>query len=610
MTTKNKKNSLRLRSYLNKDFNSFRQDLEAYAREYFGDQNLDFSENSFGGMLVELPAYIGDNLSFYLDHQFSELDPERAVEATNIERHLRRSGVKIVGSAPSIASITFYAKIPSALYSGVYYPDLTLLPIIGHGTKVEARNGTTFELTEDVDFTLLDNFGAPKCNYTIFERDGQNNPLTFLVRKEGVCISGNTFTDTFSIGTFEPFRRIILSSPNVTAIESVYDSDGNVYYEVGSLTQNTVFKSATNTQYDSDICPATLKIVNAPYRFVSDTSLEGRYTTLIFGGSSDTQSEAGLPDPSDFAIPLYGKKTFSRTRLDPQKLTSASTLGISNENCVLTVRYRAGGGLSHNVEPNAIDTISLLNLRFAGAVDVLKGAAVRVSMDVNNLSRSEGGEDAPTIDELRSVVLQARNGQERIVSKADLIARVYSLPASFGRVYRAAARSNPNSPLSVQVHIVSRDATGKLVTSSDTLKNNLAKYLSAYRLSNDGIDIVDGQIVDIGIEFDIVSDPSMNKKLVLQECVVKLKEFFDQKNFQIDQPIVVDEVRDQLRTVTGVISVPRIEFANNVNTKLGLQYSQTYHDPKTNTIRGMYMPPPGGIFQVRYLDNDIAGRAI
>jgi len=100
--TKKKFLPVRNRSYLNRDFDSLRAQLLEYARTYFPDRISDFSEASVGGMLLDFASYVGDNLSFYLDHQFSELDPSTAVEVKNIERMIRSSGIKITGDSPAV----------------------------------------------------------------------------------------------------------------------------------------------------------------------------------------------------------------------------------------------------------------------------------------------------------------------------------------------------------------------------------------------------------------------------------------------------------------------------------------------------------------------------
>ena len=54
----------KIRSYLNKDFESFRSDLLLYANTYFSDQISDFSDSSVGSLFLEMAAYIGDTMSF------------------------------------------------------------------------------------------------------------------------------------------------------------------------------------------------------------------------------------------------------------------------------------------------------------------------------------------------------------------------------------------------------------------------------------------------------------------------------------------------------------------------------------------------------------------
>ena len=63
---------VRPRSYLNKDFDAFRAELLDYARTYFSDSISDFSEASMGGLFLEMAAYVGDVMSYYIDHQFNE----------------------------------------------------------------------------------------------------------------------------------------------------------------------------------------------------------------------------------------------------------------------------------------------------------------------------------------------------------------------------------------------------------------------------------------------------------------------------------------------------------------------------------------------------------
>ena len=82
---KKKLKKIKNRKYLAKDFGGLRSDLLNYAQTYFPDKIKDFSEASVSGLFLEMAAYVGDVMSFYLDHQFNELDIETAVEDKNVD---------------------------------------------------------------------------------------------------------------------------------------------------------------------------------------------------------------------------------------------------------------------------------------------------------------------------------------------------------------------------------------------------------------------------------------------------------------------------------------------------------------------------------------------
>ena len=603
--------SIRQRRYLNKEFDAFRQDLLEYARSYYGDKIVDLSEASLGGLLMDMPAYVGDSLSFYLDHQFSELDPETAVEPENIERQLRRSGVDIVGAAPAVSTLSFYIETPATSIKGVIRPLPSALPIIEAGSICSAENGTDFELIEDIDFTKVDSDGNLTTEYQAGETDSNGTPLTFLLRGEALSVSGFSTSESFSFGSFIPFRRITLGNSNVTSIASVTDTLGNVYHGVNNLAEDMIYKASANSGYDADRVPMFVKLIPAPYRFTNNVSLDDRGTTLIFGGgSADTLEDDAVPDPSQFALPLYGKKTFARTTLNPQKLLDTKTLGVSATDTTVTVSYRYGGGSTHNVEPNTIRVVSSLNMRFPITPAASIAAAVRGSVTVRNSKKAIGGLDAPTIDELKELIPLVRNSQSRIVTKPDLISRVYTMPSDFGRTFRAAARATPNNPLSTQLYIICKDADERLDFATDALKDNLRTYLNGYRMISDAIDIVDARIVNIKVTYEVTVDAAMNKKTVLQLVNTKLRNFFNIRNFHIDQPIILSDIDNLIYNSNGVMSVNTVSIENLSGNVNGRKYSEIYHDLKSHTARGVIIPPDGGIWECKFSDDDILGKAV
>lgn len=610
--------AIRQRNYLARDFNSFRTVLLDYARQYYPDRIQDFSESSIGGLFLDMAAYVGDNMSFYMDHLYGELNNDTVVETVNVERILRNSGVPIVGSSSAIATVDFYIEVPVISSSDSLNPDPDFLPSIKEGTTVQSDNGIQFTLLGDVNFWAVDSkTGQLKVDPNIMPVNGRRvagKVVSMILKKSGLCTSGEQVTETFNIGDFVQFRRITLTNPNVTQIISVTDGLGNVYYEVGNLTHDVVYKNVLNTSDSSltnDLVKDNLKVIPAPYRFVKEVSLGTRNSTLIFGGgTADNLEDDIIPDPSEFSIPLPFSQTFSRIPVNPQKMLQTSTLGVASSNTILTVTYRHGGGISHNVNAGTIRNITNLITVFPNNPDATEQSQVRRSVEASNPVPSSGGEDAPTSDDLLALVPTIRNSQERIVTKEDLLTRVYTMPSNFGRVFRATVSKNPNNPLATRLYIISRNENNELITSPDTLKLNLKRYLNSYRMVSDAIDIMDASVVNLELFFQIVADPSLNKSLLLQSIITDLKTQFDVKNFNIGQPIVISDVVATIFSKPGVISVDTIKFNNMYGSIKNKTYSPVTFDVKGNTKRQIIYPPEGGIFEIKYPDINIIGKCV
>lgn len=602
--------AIKARKYLNKDFPGFKQDLYDYARVHFPDRIRDFSEASLGGLFLEMAAYVGDVQSFYLDHQFHELDPNTAVEVRNIERHLRNAGVDIVGASPSVVEVTISMEVPADTNQSPPVPLAAALPVIQSGTTFPADNGVTFELTEDLDFAETRD-GNLIASIKISSRDNNNNPTAFIMSRKGIAISGARQVESFSVGEFEAFKKFSLSKENVTEVVSVQDSLGNVYYEVDYLTQDTVYKAMLNRNDDDELVRENMAVIPAPYRFIKRTDLQTRLTSLTFGGGgAETLDDDIVPDPSEFAVPLYGKRTFSRFTLNPGNLLQTTTLGVVAPNSTLTVEYRFGGGLKHNVSAGSIRGIGSLNILFPNTPSPSVAAFVRKSVDATNETDARGGDDAPTVDELKVRIPAIRASQNRIVTKEDLLARVYTMPSNFGRVYRTSVRSNPNNPLATQLYIISRNNQGQLSVSPDSLKKNLQTYLNSFRMISDAIDILDAQIINLKLEFSVVIDPTKNKKLVLQNVISRLKTYFNQKHFEIDQPIILSDLQNIIYNNNGIISVTSVTMKNLSGPVSGREYSGAQFDVQANTTKGIVIGPPGSIFEIKFKDYDIEGTAV
>jgi hypothetical protein len=595
------------RNYLSKDFADFRRDLLGYARTFFPDKIQDFSEASVGGLLLDMAATVGDNMSFYLDHQFRELSWSEAVEVQNIERLLRNNGVKITGASPSTVTLTFYIEVPAVDNLGVAVPDESSLPVILPDTVVASSNGVFFSTVAPVDFTEKDRAGNLMSNIVVGDTSNDGTPLTFILSKNTTAVSGKIYTESFTFGSgYRPFQTISLSNENVTEVMSVVDSDGNLWYEVESLTQDTVFLGNRNRTPDRDEVEESLYIVPAPLRFITTVDLQSRSMQLRFGGGDQNAVDDDVfPDPSKFSLPTYGRNTIPRFTVDPNALLRSKTLGVAPTSTTLTVNYRAGGGISHNVGAGTIRSIKTLNMEFRDGPASSIATAVRASVDVVNNTPATGGAQAPTIDQLRTLVPAAKNAQARIVTKSDLISRVYSLPSKFGKVFRAGVRPNPNNPLASQLFVLSTDSNGRLIQTPDTLKQNLRTYLNEYRLISDAIDIVDARVINVTLQVTIVPTANAVPLNVSRDVIQALRTLMSTSSTQIDQAIVISDVLNSIINVQGVLAVTNISVQSISGLLDGRQYSENYFDVEANTYRGLIVPPPGAIFEVRFPQYDI-----
>jgi hypothetical protein len=606
---------VRQRKYLAKDFDALRGNLLEYARLYYPNQIRDFSENSLGGMFLDLAAYVGDNMSFYLDHQYGELDPTTAVETVNVQRLLDSAGVPIVGASPALAPVTYYISVPAAIVNNVPGPNIDALPIIKANSTFGSNNGIIFTLLEDMDFTQTNSNGQlaiiASGNAKIGQKTSSGVPQTYIMAMTGLCISGQETTENIVIPpAFVAFNQIALTNPDVTQIVNVVDLLGNIYYQVDALSNDTVYQNVLNTASDNDQVPQIIKVIPAPYRYTVDVDLLSRRSTMTFGGgNADSLDDDIIPDPSSFAISFPYTTTFSRISVNPQQLLQTTTLGVAAANTTYQITYRYGGGLSHNVGVNAIQAVRTLNMIFPNNPSPGVAAAVKSSLTLTNTIEASGGEDAPSANDLKQLIPSIRNSQERIVTREDLLARVYTIPANFGRVFRASVRSNPNNPLATLLYIVSRNPQGQLITSPDTLKQNLIKYLNPYRMISDAIDILDSRIVDMQFQFSVLIDPSLNRTIVLQNIITQLQSYFNVQNFQIDQPLVIDTIRNTIFNVPGVVSINNMKFTNVQGTVNNMTYSNVIFDMDSNTRQNIIFPPAGGIFEVRYPKIDINGIA-
>lgn len=597
--------------YLNKDFSSFKRDLIEHVRVYFPDIYSDFSEASIGSMLIELMAYVGDGLSFYLDRKFEETFIDTARERKNIAKHARQLGFKTSNFGKSSASgkVDGFIKVPAITTNEKIQADMRYAGKVKRKSKLNGTNGKIYEVLEDADFSSIDKNDS---NLTVVAEIDQTTkqPTSFALKKEGIDVkAGETKTTTFTVSAYQSFLKLTLPDEDVLEIMNVSDSQGNIWYEVDYLAQDTVFDSVANNASDVNLVPFILKLRSVPYRFITEFNIETNKTSLIFG-TGDAQKFDGelIPDIADLSLPLLGKDNFTELAIDPQNFLKTRTLGLAPVSTTLTVQYRVGGGSDTNLGANQLSSVADVIYEVSDsslAQNVVND--VKNSFSVNNPNPIQGGRDEISLSEMKYLISANFASQLRTVTAEDYIARTLSLPSKFGSIFRANAKAGALNKNSVELVILAKNSNGNVVTASATLKENLRKYLSRFRLLTDSVEILDGEVINISIEFEALAKPDFNKTEVLGNCILSLKEFFNIDKWQIGQPIIISQIQKLLFEVAGVMAVSNIKIDNIVGTFDGSVYSNTSYNIDQNMKNGILYCKENAVFEILQPNKTIKG---
>jgi hypothetical protein len=607
--------------YINKDFTELRASLINYARTYFPTTYNDFSPSSPGMMFMEMAAYVGDIMSFYLDNQIQETYLQYARQTNNLYELAYMFGYKPNVTQVATVDIDFYQQVPATVFNQPDY-DYALFVPANTIITADAPYNTSFLIEDPVDFSVSSS-GDP-TEVTVYQVSSGGSVVDyFLLKKIRKAISSTINTTTFTFTTPQQFTTVEINSSNIVGILDIVDSDGNIWYEVDYLAQDTVFDSIKNTntndpnlsQYQGDT-PFLLQLKQVQRRFIT-RFLNSTTLQLQFGAgtSADTDEEI-LPNPDNVGLGLPFEIDKLTTAFSPSNFTFTKTYGIAPSNTTLTVRYLTGGGVSANVPSNTINSISS-TVRFLNTnLNATTANTVFNSLVANNALAADGGGDGDSVEEIRQNASANFATQLRNVTQDDYLVRSLSMPAKFGVV--AKAYIEPTKAQSVasgaaasilDLYILSFDIDSKLNAASLALKQNLSTYLSQYRMVNDSINIKDAFIINIGVNFDIIVLPNFNSNEVLTKCILALQDFFAIKNWQINEPIILRDLYILLDAIEGVQTVQNVVISNKVGTALG--YSQFAYDVTGATINNVVYPSLDPmIFEVKYPNTDIQGRVV
>ena len=611
--------------YLSKDYNGFKSQLVNFTQTYFPDNFNDFSEGNPGMMFLEMAAYVGDVLSFYTDTQLRESFLSLSQDRENLYNLAYSMGYKPKTTSAASVDLDLSQLIPSDA-SNNYEPDFDYALTINKNSTFTSTDSTstTFYTTKDARFDFSSSFDP--TDISIYQYDSSNNPEYYLLQKTVPAVSGDIKTQTFTVGSPEKFKTLNLFDPDIISIESITDSEDNIWTEVPYLAQDTVFEEVQNLgandptlqQYNNQT-PYLLKLKRTTKRFITRIKSDKSVDIQFGAGTSDKSDEQIIPNPDNIGLGIKDGRTKLDTAYDPSNFLYTRAYGEAPSNTTLTVNYLVGGGLDANVNSNTVTQVGVLSITNKPNVNVGMMNFSKSSITCVNKQAARGGGSGETLEEIRMNTMAHFSSQQRTVTKDDYLIRTLSMPPQFGIVAKAYIMQDdqtsplttepdriPN-PLALNLYTLGYDSDKYLTTLNDATKNNLATYLEQYRMLTDAINIKNAFIINFQIEFEITTFKNYNNQEVLIECISEIQDYFSIDKWHINQPISISEVQNLIGGVNGVQTVESINF-NNISG-LAQGYSQYKYGFLRATRDGVIYPSMDpSIFELKYPNEDINGR--
>ena len=613
--------------YLNKDFGQYRANLIEFAKNYFPDTYSDFNESSPGMMFIEMAAYVGDVLSYYTDNQLKESLLEYAGNRPNVLALATTVGYKTKNMIPATVMLDVFQLIPAKNGPNGKEPDYSYALTIKENMVVrDEKTNVEFRTLSLVNFNL--NSKTSPTDVSIYQvSDIDNSAEYYLLKKQVKAMSGKINTIEFEFGNAKRFDKILIDDDNIIDVVSITDSDLNSWTEVPYLAQDIVFETISNTvQNDPELSqynevPYLLKLKKTAKRFItkfrSDKNLE-----IQFGpGVSVDSDEDIIPNPDNVGSSLTGLQIQFDHPIDPSNFMYTKSYGQAPSNTTLTVKYTTGGGIASNVPSFSLSQIAELLYEIdESSLDTALLNKIKASVACTNPLPAVGGKSEESIEEIRQNAMATFATQQRSITAQDYIIRAYSLPAKFGSVAKAYViqdqQINPDNgqemipnPLAINLYTLAYDLNGNFTHLNPAIKENLKTYISMYRILTDAVNIKNASIINIGIKFEIITLPEYNSNEVLLKCVNKLKIIFDNKSWQINQPIMLSKIYTELDRVEGVQSVSSVKVANLYTTSDG--YSGNVYDIDSATKDNVVYPSlDPSIFEIKFPNKDIIGKVV
>ena len=666
---KNWGNNKKSISYIGKDFATLKQNLIEFTKTYFPNTYSDFNESSPGMVFVEQAAAIGDMLSFYQDTQLKESMLSYATERKNVIALAQSLGYKPKITTPAVTTLNIYQLIPATGVGVNNTPDESYYLKIKDGLEVESASDSNiiFRTVDSIDFA-----NPTDRELDVYERDVDGTPLKYLITKKVKAISATEKTTSIQFDDDSDYPSRTLTDTDIISIVSITEEDGSKWYEVPYLAQESIFVEQANIESNtgelsasSSVVPYILEVQKVPRRYSikvnSDNTID-----LQFGTGNNSNDETLLPNTKNIGLGLANSVSRLNQGIDPSNFLKTNTFGIAPTNKTLIVKYLVGGGISSNVNTEDLTRIKRIEFEedLLAVEDVSIYNEIKNTVAVENIEAAVGGRGAETIEEIRQNALATFGSQNRAVTRQDYVVRALSMPERYGSVAKvyvspdggidnnspSSILSSPqniaefvnvvqslqtattqqiqtelvkylnqkktsigevNNPFAINMYVLSYDQNKKLTLLNKAVKQNLKTYLGEYRMVTDSVNIIDGFVINIGVDFEIVVYSNYNKREVLTNCLTELQDYFNIDNWTFNKPINISELELILANVDGVMSVPMVKISNICRSDNNENYSPNrYNIDEATKGKIVYPSLDPSIFEVKYPNKDIKGRAL
>ena len=553
-----------------------------------------------------------------------------------------------------------------------FEPDTDYYLRVKEGMEVDA-DGIQFRTTELLDFadaegreitvyerdsdTNNPRFYLVKKQVDVISAEEKQIEITFgTTQEEYVRID---IPDENVIGIYD-----VRDSNNNKYYQVPYLGQEMVYVEYS----NTETQDKDLFQFRDSVA-SILKLIKTPRRFKVVTNSNGS-TTIQFGsGDGGKNDELLIPTFKNVGLGLTNSIDKLGQSFDPSNFLLTKSYGQSPKNTTMTVKYLVGGGVESNVQQNKIQRVT--KVEFDEDLSAFDDGArnlystIKNSLAVDNEQPATGGRGSETLEEIRENAIANFGAQNRAVTSRDYQVRALSMPAKFGNVTKAFCaadgqlddnspasilasptalnefsklvqdlqadgkntdkqikeqvskflsnkKSNikeKNNPFAVNLYVLGYDSNKKLTSLNRAIKENLKTYLNEFRMLTDGVNLLDGFIINVGLDFEIRVYRDYNKREVLTNCITALKEYFEIDKWTFNMPINISEVEMLIGNIEGVQSVVKTEFKNLCGGTSG--YSPNSYDITGATKNKQIYPSlDPSIFEFKFPDRDIRGRVV